>query len=92
MLAPTLAVSGSNSLPKPTGSSQSQNGGAAAVGTSAYTAQSHAPAAHDEYANLPPLQRKIVYFIMNEPQADEGVHVAAIAREIKGMAEASDLR
>ncbi|KAF9004673.1 replication protein A subunit RPA32 [Cyathus striatus] len=51
------------------------------AGASAYLNQ-NTSAASDEFASLPPLQRAIVRFILDQPPSDEGVHVAAIARAI----------
>ncbi|GBE82162.1 Replication factor A protein [Sparassis crispa] len=58
-----------------------------AGGHSAYSGQSNdASAVNDQYSNLPPIQRKIVTFILSQTRNDEGVHVAAIARAVGGDA------
>ena len=36
-----------------------------------------------QFSHLPPLERKIVEFILSQPPSDEGVHAAAIARFVK---------
>jgi replication factor A2 len=55
---------------------------------SSYNAQSGSAALKDRYAELPPIQRKIVQFIQSQPPSDEGVHIGAIARDIGGDANA----
>ncbi|KDR81675.1 hypothetical protein GALMADRAFT_239789 [Galerina marginata CBS 339.88] len=55
-------------------------------GISAYSAQNTAGAA-DQYSHLPPLQRDIVRFILNQPPRDEGIHVAVIAKAIGASGE-----
>ncbi|KAA1471099.1 replication protein A, subunit RPA32 [Dentipellis sp. KUC8613] len=55
--------------------------------TSAYTAQSHSSAALNQYAHLPPLQRRIVEFILQQPPNPEGFHIVAISRAVGGDAE-----
>lgn len=42
----------------------------------------------EPYAHLPSIQRRIVEFMMNQPQQSEGIHVAAVARHIGGDAHA----
>ncbi|KAH9854240.1 replication protein A subunit RPA32 [Lenzites betulinus] len=54
-----------------------------AGGHSAYTARASAPAANvGQFSHLPPLQRHIIEFILAQPKTDEGIHVAAIARQV----------
>ncbi|PPQ87992.1 hypothetical protein CVT25_001071 [Psilocybe cyanescens] len=48
---------------------------------SAYSAQ-NAGGPNDQYSHLPPLQRNIIRFILNQPPREEGIHVAAIAKAI----------
>jgi len=49
-------------------------------------AQTHAPSgSQNAFANLPPIQRLIMNFILAQPDTPEGVHVAAIARGIASM-------
>ncbi|KAH9935018.1 uncharacterized protein B0H18DRAFT_927723 [Fomitopsis serialis] len=55
---------------------------------SAYNPQSTATGGMEQYAHLPSIQRRIVEFMMSQPQQNEGVHVAAIARHIGGEANA----
>ena len=51
--------------------------------TSAYTAQSYSNAGGmEQYNQLPPLQRSIIKFIIDNTKGDEGVHVAAILRAL----------
>lgn len=38
----------------------------------------------DQYSHLPQLQRRIAEFMTTQPDTDEGVHVAAIARAVGG--------
>ncbi|KAH9843057.1 uncharacterized protein C8Q71DRAFT_735700 [Rhodofomes roseus] len=61
------------------------NGNGAA---SAYNPQSTAAGGMEQYAHLPSIQRRIVAFMMSQPQQTEGTHVAAIARNIGGDANA----
>ena len=42
----------------------------------------------EPYAHLPAIQRRIVEFMMNQSQQNEGIHVGAIARHIGGEAHA----
>ncbi len=50
---------------------------------SAYTAQSYSNAGGmEQYNQLPPLQRSIIKFIIDNTRGDEGVHVAAILRAL----------
>lgn len=49
--------------------------------TSAYTAQSYSnPGGMEQYNQLPPLQRSIIKFIIDNRKDEQGVHVAAILR------------
>jgi len=66
----------------PPGQSPPLKGGSSTTAISAYAAQSTSGGAADEFSNLPPLQRAIVRFILEQPPTAEGVHVAAIARSI----------
>ncbi len=68
--------------PRPGQANQSAVGTA---GSSAYANQSTS-AADTEYSHLPPVQRKIVQFILSQPPNHDGVHIAAIARAIGGNA------
>jgi len=62
-----------------------QQGGLSVGGQAgAYTTQSQAPT--NQFAGLPPLQRSIMEFLMNQPHNEEGVHVGAIARAVGGDA------
>jgi len=58
--------------------------------TSAYTSQSR-PTATDQFSHLPPLQRSIARFILQQPSTDEGIHVAAIARAIGTAGDAQKI-
>lgn len=70
-----------------------QQPGTSAAGTSAYSAPTHSTSTNDEYAHLPAIERSIVNFIMEyTPQDDQGVHVAAIARSLKSVADATTIR
>ncbi|EKM55343.1 uncharacterized protein PHACADRAFT_173451 [Phanerochaete carnosa HHB-10118-sp] len=76
----------------PSGSDQ-QNGHmlvqkAGTNGASAYTAQASKNGAHDQFAFLPELQRKIVNFILSQQSHTDGIHVSAIARAVGGDAHA----
>lgn len=72
--------------PPPRPSEAGQNVGSTAA-PSAYTGQAQsATAANDQFAHLPPIQRKILTFMMNQPTSDTGIHVGAIARAIGGDA------
>ncbi|KAI0726629.1 replication protein A subunit RPA32 [Fomitopsis betulina] len=51
---------------------------------SAYDPPSSSATRMEPYAHLPSIQRRIVEFMMNQPQQSEGIHVAAIARHIGG--------
>lgn len=62
--------------------------GGSVTGPSAYTAQSNTASSTDQYAHLPPLQRRIAEFMLSRPPADEGIHVGAIARSVGGDARA----
>lgn len=58
-----------------------------ANGTSPYTAQAQTSAsAGDAWSFLPPLQRKIIHFILDQPNRKEGIHVTTIARAVGGDA------
>jgi len=59
-----------------------------AGGPSAYSVQAHNAAVVDHYSSLQPLHRQIVNFILSQPHNEEGVHVAAIARNVGGEAHA----
>ncbi|GJE87148.1 replication protein A subunit [Phanerochaete sordida] len=66
---------------------QQQNGHASiqqagANGSSAYTVQASTNGTNDQWAFLPELQRKIVHFILSQPNHTDGVHVSAVARAI----------
>jgi replication factor A2 len=53
---------------------------------SAYSDQNGAGSSNNagmSYAHLPPLQRKIIECILGQPRRDDGVHVAAIARNVR---------
>jgi hypothetical protein len=52
-------------------------------GHSAYTTDG-ASHAENEYAQLPPLKRKIIEFIMKEPNTTDGVHIQVILRGVGG--------
>ncbi|KAH8106991.1 replication protein A subunit RPA32 [Cristinia sonorae] len=56
-------------------------------GSSAYSAPSHGVST-DHFANLPPLERKIATFLLNQPSNPDGTHVGAIARAVGGEAAA----
>ncbi|EPS98543.1 replication protein A subunit RPA32, partial [Fomitopsis schrenkii] len=55
---------------------------------SAYDPPSSSATRMEPYAHLPSIQRRIVEFMMNQPQQSEGIHVAAVARHIGGDAHA----
>ncbi|KAF8163362.1 hypothetical protein B0H34DRAFT_320662 [Crassisporium funariophilum] len=59
----------------------------AGTGISAYAAQNNSTGVKDQFSHLPPLQRSIVRFIMDQPPRDEGVHVAMIAKAIGASGE-----
>ena len=40
----------------------------------------------DQYSYLPPLERSIVTFMLNQPSSEDGIHVGAIARAVGGSA------
>lgn len=71
--------------PRPGQVNQPGAGGSGTAGSSAYANQSTS-AADTEYSHLPPVQRKIVQFILSQPPNHDGVHIAAIARAIGGNA------
>ncbi|KAI0797996.1 hypothetical protein C8Q75DRAFT_709149, partial [Abortiporus biennis] len=54
-----------------------------AGGISAYQNQTHA-ATSDQYSHLPPLERAICVFLLEQPPNDEGIHVGNIARAVQG--------
>jgi hypothetical protein len=58
----------------------------APAGSSAYAAQTSSTSSDSRFANLPDLPKRIIEFIVTQPSAEEGVHVAAIARAIGGDA------
>ncbi|KAH7922100.1 replication protein A subunit RPA32, partial [Leucogyrophana mollusca] len=62
-----------------------------AAGSSAYSAHSHATASNDQYAQLSKMQRAIIYFIRDQPENKEGVHVGAIARAVREDADAGTI-
>jgi len=59
-----------------------------ANGASAYNAQPHNASTLDQYAHLPPVERQICKFLLEQPPSDEGIHVGNIARAIGGNAQA----
>ncbi|KAG2157200.1 replication protein A subunit RPA32 [Suillus clintonianus] len=57
------------------------------AGSSAYAAQSNAPAANNnQYSHLPKLEYAIITFLQSQPTNEEGVHVGAVARAVGGNA------
>ncbi|CAA7271641.1 unnamed protein product [Cyclocybe aegerita] len=53
----------------------------------AYSAQAASGGLSDQFAHLPPLQRAILKFIIDQPPRDEGIHVALIAKAIGASPE-----
>ncbi|TFY83713.1 hypothetical protein EWM64_g296 [Hericium alpestre] len=70
----------------PSGAGQAQPNGAGQPSASAYTAQSRGASSMDKYAHLPPLPRRIIEFILQQPPNPEGVHIFAITRSVGGDA------
>ncbi|KAJ3517170.1 hypothetical protein NLJ89_g669 [Agrocybe chaxingu] len=53
----------------------------------AYSAKAASGGLSDQFAHLPPLQRAILKFIIDQPPRDEGIHVALIAKAIGASLE-----
>ncbi|KAK2466858.1 hypothetical protein APHAL10511_001116 [Amanita phalloides] len=69
---------------------QHANAHEAIKGASAYNAQSYTNSGMEQFSHLPPLEKAIVNFIIDNVTGEEGVHVAAILRGLGAGREKID--
>lgn len=63
------------------------NGASGGAGPSAYMTQGSSNTSdNNRFAHLDPLSKKIMDFMVSQPDTEEGIHVAAIARATGGDA------
>lgn len=75
-----------------------QLAGEVASGGQGQGASAYAPAAaggggqQDQWAHLPPMEKKIVYYIMNSAPPEDGIHVSVLTKGLGQNVNAADVR